>query len=128
MFNTFNYIFLLYLVECLLDHCFVRFAQHAHELLGPELPEVVLDLAEYKFDGIVFRAIWHIVYEPEAVVPHGLLRPVRSVRRKIIHEEADFLALIGLPELVQELQEPVDVHRELEDLEKLQPLILRDAS
>ena len=128
MFNTFNYIFLLYLVECLLNHFFVRLARHAHELLGPELPEVVLDLAEYKFDWIVFRAIWHIIDEPEAVVPHGLLRPVRSVRREIIHKEADFLALIGHPELVQVLQEPVDVHGEFENLEKLQPLILRDAS
>ena len=117
MFNTFNYIFLLYLVECLLDHCLVRLADQAHEFFGPELPEVVLDLAEYKFDRIVFWTIWHIIDEPKAVVAHGLLRSVRGVRREIVHEEADFLVRVGHPELVQVLQEFVDIHRELKDLE-----------
>ena len=85
MINTIYYIFLLYFVECLLDHGLVALAGQAHELLGPELPEVGLHLAKHIFYWIVLALVWNIENVPESVAGHRLLGPVRLVCLSLIH-------------------------------------------
>ena len=52
MIYTFNYISLLYLVEGSGDQGLVVLGQEAHELLGPELTEIVLDLRKTNSMGL----------------------------------------------------------------------------
>ena len=68
MVNARNNVFLLYHLHRLLHQRLVGVLDQARHLLGPQLSEVPLDHREGQLNGIVLRAVGHVVDEPEAVV------------------------------------------------------------
>ena len=85
--------------------------------------EGVLDLGEDQLDRVQLWTVAPVVDEPEAQLPHGLLRPLRLVQAELIHEQADPGLAIELPELVDPQDVLVDVDGPLEDLQIFQAIL-----
>ena len=77
--------------------------------LRPQALELLLHLAEDELDRVVVGLVGHIVDVPEAEGPHRVLALLRGVRGEVVHEDADLLALVLLPQLRQVLLELGDV-------------------
>ena len=77
MIYALNNVFLLYLFECLLYHCLMAVLDQTDHLLGPERLEVPLDHGEDRLDRVVVRLVRAVIDEPEAMIPHHLLRVLR---------------------------------------------------
>ena len=60
MVNALLHILLLHTLDCLSNQILVAGIRLPRELLGPQRPELLLDLAEDHLDGIVAIKIWSI--------------------------------------------------------------------
>ena len=73
--------------------------------LCPQAFKLLFHLAEDELDRVVVWLICHVVDVLEAERPHRVLALLRGVRGEVVHEDADLLALILLPQLRQVLLE-----------------------
>ena len=128
MINALNYVFFLQFFNCLSNQRFVIVLCQAHKLLGPQGLEVGLHLAEHEFDGIIFRGVRNVVHEVEALLSHCFLGPLRCVRGQIVHEQTNLVLSRSGPKNCDVLYKFVYVHRLLEDLIVIGPLLLRYTS
>ena len=113
-----------YRLHGLSNHGLVAVLYDSGQLPGPQRFELLLHLSEGKFYGIILWGIYDIVRPLEAQSSHLVLRPLAGVGREVVHEEADLVLPVELPELLQVLLELDDVHRPLVDLEVLLTLLL----
>ena len=123
MVNTIHDVLLPHRPHCPGRESLVAALYVADQLLGPQCLEGVLDLGEDQLDRVQLWTVAPVVDEPEAQLPHGLLRPLRLVRAELVHEQADPGLAIELPELGDPLDVLVDVDGPLEDLEMLQAIL-----
>ena len=123
MVNTIHDVLLPHRPHCSSCESLVATLYVADQLLGPQCLEGVLDLGEDQLDRVQLWTVAPVVDEPEAQLPHGLLRPLRLVRAELIHEQADPGLAIELPELGDPLDVLVDVDGPLEDLEIFQAIL-----
>ena len=115
MVNTIHDVLLPHRPHCPGRESLVAALYVADQLLGPQCLEGVLDFGEDQLDRVQLWTVAPVVDEPEAQLPHGLLRPLRLVRAELIHEQADPGLAIELPELGDPLDVLVDVDGPLED-------------
>ena len=87
------------------------FLSQPHQLLGPQLPERVLQFTEGKLDGIVLGTVRDVEDPTEAELPHILLSFVRRVDAEIVHEDANLFVAVVLAQLLQVFLESWDVER-----------------
>ena len=86
MLNTTLYIFLLQLANGFDHQRFMAILELSHKLLSPQSFEVVLQLAEHKFDWIILWRIRQIIDPAEAMLSHSILSSITGVSAKIVHE------------------------------------------
>ena len=77
---------------------------------------------------IVFRRVRHVEDPPEPEPLHLVLRLLRYMGSKVVHEKTDLLVRVGSSDAGEVLLELVDVDRSLEDLIMFEPLIFGDPS
>ena len=87
MLYALHYILFLHTGYGLLYHGLVAHGGQTHEFLSSERAKVRLDLGKDELDRVVLRAVRYVVDPPKAVVPHGLLGPIRGVRRQVVHKD-----------------------------------------
>ena len=126
MLNAIPNILLSYISNRLLDQRLVAVLDQACQLLCPQGPELLLDLAEDELDRVVFRSIGQIVDVPDAEFPHIPLRLFRRVHREVVHKEAEFLTRVRLHKLREVLLELLRVDGLLVDVEQLVASLLAD--
>ena len=96
---------------CLVYERLVAVLGQAHELLRPQVPEVVLHFAEHKFYWVRFRIVGQIVHPLEAQFAHGLLRLFGCMDRQIVHKDADLVVAVRLSKSCQILLELFSIDR-----------------
>ena len=106
------------------DEGLMAFLYQPHELLGPQLLELSLQLGEGELDGVELRAVHHVEDVLEAELLHLLGGAL--VHAEVVHEQAQLLAGVLLPQVLQVLLEPRGVDGLGEDLEVLDALLLRN--
>ena len=107
------------------DHGFMAVLDHPNELHSPETLELRFELGKAELDGVEIGLVRNVVDRLEAEPAHLSLGLLRGVSAQIIHEDADLIVLVGLPELLQILLEPGYVDRQLKNLVVLLTLFLR---
>ena len=124
MLNTFYDILFSHGPDCPAHQCLMAVLPIAHELLGPQLLELALQLGESELDGVELWAVHHVEDVLEAELLHLLGGAL--VHTEVIHEQAQLFAWVLLLQLLQVLLEPRGVDGLGEDLEVLEALLLRD--
>ena len=109
------------------DQRLVGVLDEPRELLGPQSPKCILQLAEGELDGVVLGSVRKIPDVPHAELLHLLRAPVAGVHGEVVGEQAELVLAVLLAELLQVLDEPVGVDRLGEDPEVLLALLLGDA-
>ena len=105
MLNTIHNIFFLYAFPSHLHERLMRFLSQPNQLLGPERPELVLELAESEFDRIVLRAVRHIKHNTEAELLHLFLGLVRFMSGQIVQKETNLIVSVFVPQFLEPLFE-----------------------
>ena len=80
------------------DQGLVAILDEPHELLGPQLLELALQLGEHQLDGVELRAVRHVEDVPEAELLH--LLGAALVRAELVHEQADLVFRCGLSQVL----------------------------
>ena len=99
MVHTIHNVLLSQCSHSLDDDGVVAVLNDARELLGPQGPELLLHLAEGELYRVIIWTVGHIIDVAEAELPHRLLALLGGVCREVVHEQADFIVTVRLPQL-----------------------------
>ena len=55
------------------DQCLVAILDQPGQLASPQCPERLLHLRKHEFNGIIVWAVWHVVYDVDALLRQYLL-------------------------------------------------------
>ena len=124
MVHTIHYIFLPHAFNGLSDHGLVTILDDACELACPQCPELLLHLAEYKLDWVVFWTVWHVEDAAESESRCLCQRLLAPVGREVVHEQGYLLVAVSRPQLLEVLLELLDVNGVLVHLVILQTFLL----
>ena len=116
MVHTIHFIFLPHAFNGLSDHGLVTIMDDAYELACLQCPELLLHLAEYQLDWVVFWTVWHVEDAAESESRCLCQRLLAPVGREVVHEQADLVVAILGSHILTIFLELFDVHGLLKEL------------